>query len=169
MANKNNRSSKIWAFLDKDVSAKEKAKIQHLIATNEAWKKEFKAAQKVQFSLNNLQQEQPSMRFAKNILDQLPVQKTVFIQPKGLLSVKAKILAISAFSTSLLLSVLYYFPSIEIEKPSFIYPTIQNELNYFVNLFSFEAEISTYILILFGMLLILMIDHFIYSKFMRTS
>jgi anti-sigma factor RsiW len=84
----NNREL-LWKHIDGSCSPEERQAVERLLAEDEAFKQEWAKAQKLHTALQQQEAEQPSMRFAKNVMERLPaLYRKISIQP--LLSPLAK-------------------------------------------------------------------------------
>lgn len=82
----------IWKYLDGECSPQEKEEFQRLLSTDVAFAGEFALAQSLQENLQQLEPEEPSMRFSANVADQLPtlyrpVHASPDLLPKGLVRI----------------------------------------------------------------------------------
>ncbi|MCW3124055.1 MAG: hypothetical protein JWQ38_3547 [Flavipsychrobacter sp.] len=60
----------LWEYIDGTCSEADKARISGLIASNSTWSAHFKQLSAIHASIaGNMEQEQPSMRFTKNVMD----------------------------------------------------------------------------------------------------
>lgn len=62
---------KLWAFIDGFVTGEEGSAIEKLIAENTEWKNKYAELLQVHESLNLVELEQPSMRFTKNVMEEI--------------------------------------------------------------------------------------------------
>ena len=62
---------KLWAFIDGFVSNEERSAIEKLVAENTEWKNKYAELLQVHESLNLVELEQPSMRFTKNVMEEI--------------------------------------------------------------------------------------------------
>ena len=161
MVDKEHISKQIWTFLDGNGSDEERMDIEKLITSDNEWINQYQDILHVQKQLIELSAEQPTMRFTKNILERLPFSKNRFIQPKGLLSYKAKVISVSFFLAALAIGFASYLPDLIITGPSSKYLFIQSGFKKFIQFFNFEMEVSLYTYIILGALLIIVTDHLI--------
>jgi hypothetical protein len=101
-----NHRELLWKYIDGGCSPEEQQTIERLLAEDEAFKQEWTKAQKLHAALQQQEVEQPSMRFAKNVLERLPaLYRKISIQP--LLSPLAKRVFIALLG--LFFAVYFYF------------------------------------------------------------
>ena len=62
---------KLWEYIDGQVSNDEKSIIEKLIRENAEWKEKYEALLEVHHSINFLELEQPSMRFTRNVMEEI--------------------------------------------------------------------------------------------------
>lgn len=62
---------KLWEFIDGLVANEERSSIEQLIATNTAWKQKYAELLELHGSLNLVELEQPSMRFTRNVMEEI--------------------------------------------------------------------------------------------------
>ena len=72
----------IWNYIDGNASEKEISFIEHIIATDMEWQKKYRELLEVnQLLKTDLELEQPSLRFSKNVMEQIkelkPARATV--------------------------------------------------------------------------------------------
>lgn len=85
----NESSILIWKYLDGECSPQEKEEVQRLLSTDAAFAEELTLAQGLQETLQELEPEEPSMRFSANVTEKLPtlyhsVHASADLLPKGL-------------------------------------------------------------------------------------
>jgi hypothetical protein len=78
----------IWKYLDGECTQQENELVQQLLANNAGFVEEMNLAKELQQALTTLEPEEPSMRFAANVAEQLPnlyrpVQANADLLPKG--------------------------------------------------------------------------------------
>ncbi|WP_373549083.1 hypothetical protein [Haliscomenobacter sp.] len=88
----NEQSILIWKYLDGECTPQEKEQVQHLLTHDMAFAEELELAKSLQESLQEMEPEQPSMRFSANVTEQLPalyrpVHTSADILPKGLVRI----------------------------------------------------------------------------------
>ncbi len=84
-----NRSELLWKYIEGQCSPEEQQEVERLLAEDAAFKLEWAQAHQLHHALQQQAAEQPSMRFAKNIMERLPaLYRKLSIQP--LLSPRAK-------------------------------------------------------------------------------
>ena len=77
----NNREL-LWKYIDGDCSPEEQAEVERLLAADEGFKLEWAQRKKLHEGLKEQPLEQPSMRFARNIMERLPaLYKKINIEP----------------------------------------------------------------------------------------
>lgn len=85
----NEQSILIWKYLDGECTPQEKEQVQHLRTHDNAFADELELAKSLQETLQDMEPEQPSMRFSANLVEKLPalyrpVHTSADILPKGL-------------------------------------------------------------------------------------
>jgi anti-sigma factor RsiW len=84
-----NRSELLWKHIEGQCSPEEQQEVERLLAEDAAVKLEWAQVQRLHHALQQQEPEQPSMRFAKNVMERLPaLYRKLSIQP--LLSPRAK-------------------------------------------------------------------------------
>jgi len=63
--------NRLWDFIDGASAPAEKTAVENLIRENEIWKLKYAELMQVQKNLQELELEQPSMRFTKNVMEQI--------------------------------------------------------------------------------------------------
>lgn len=77
-----NTSELIWKYLDGACSPEEEGEVERLLAEDAAFKEEWARSRKLHESLKHQPLEQPSMRFARNIMERLPaLYRKINIRP----------------------------------------------------------------------------------------
>ncbi len=67
-----NMEEQLWNYIDGTVSEEEKSFIAQLVATNAEWKDKYRELLEVHDLLNNnLELDEPSMRFTQNVMDEI--------------------------------------------------------------------------------------------------
>jgi len=67
-----NMEEQLWSYIDGTVSEEEKSFIERLVATNAEWKDKYRELLEVHDLLNNnLELDEPSMRFTQNVMDEI--------------------------------------------------------------------------------------------------
>ena len=70
MSRQQNMEERLWEYIDGICSAEDRLFIDKLIATNQEWKTKYQELLELQNLLNNqLQLDEPSMRFTQNIME----------------------------------------------------------------------------------------------------
>ena len=62
---------RLWEYIDGFSTAEEKSVIEKLVAENAEWKAKYHELLEVHQSLNLVELEQPSMRFTKNVMEEI--------------------------------------------------------------------------------------------------
>lgn len=80
------QEKKIWKYLDGEATEQERTWVQRRLMDDAAFKAEFQSRQQLNHTLQQMEPEQPSMRFVMNVMDSLPVlyKKTIdpLVSPK---------------------------------------------------------------------------------------
>lgn len=71
MDNLNEIEARLWEYLDGFSNEEERSVIEKLIAENAEWKAKYHELLEVHQSLNLVELEQPSMRFTKNVMEEI--------------------------------------------------------------------------------------------------
>lgn len=67
---KQQMEEQLWSYIDGSATASEKMFVEKMLATDDEWKAKYKEQLELhQLLLNETELEQPSMRFAKNVMD----------------------------------------------------------------------------------------------------
>lgn len=67
-----NMEEQLWSYIDGTVSEEEKSFIAQLVASNAEWKDKYRELLEVHDLLNNnLELDEPSMRFTQNVMDEI--------------------------------------------------------------------------------------------------
>jgi hypothetical protein len=61
----------LWEYIDGQLSGEEKAKVEQLLHQDAEWKKTFLEIKEMNALLMSSETEQPSMRFSKNVMDEI--------------------------------------------------------------------------------------------------
>ena len=62
---------RLWDFIDGIADSDEIARIQSLIQVNEAWQQRYEELREIGLQLKQVSLAQPSMRFSKNVMEQI--------------------------------------------------------------------------------------------------
>ncbi len=62
---------RLWPYIDGTASAEEKTLVEKLVATDTAWKAKYYELLQVHQWLQSSELEQPSMRFSKNVMEEI--------------------------------------------------------------------------------------------------
>lgn len=71
MSTQNNIEEQLWNFIDGNVSSHEKTMIEKLLETNAEWRSKYNELLEVNALLHVSELEAPSMRFSKNIMEEI--------------------------------------------------------------------------------------------------
>lgn len=79
---KDSKQIKWWSSLDGDLSEQEQKAFEKEMAENKALAQQFMEAKELDAELKQMEADEPSMRFSKNLLEQLPqLYRRVNIEP----------------------------------------------------------------------------------------
>jgi hypothetical protein len=68
----NNIEQRLWNYIDNTCDVEERTAIQRLLQNDEEWRKKYQELQQVnQFIRESIELEEPSMRFAKNVMEEI--------------------------------------------------------------------------------------------------
>lgn len=70
-ANMHNMEERLWSYIDGTGDAAERSVIEKLLQENAAWKAKYRELLEVNSLLQSSELEQPSMRFTKNIMEEI--------------------------------------------------------------------------------------------------
>lgn len=62
---------RLWGFIDGTLNDRERTAVENLIAENALWKSRYQELLSLHQSLNLVELEQPSMRFTRNVMDEI--------------------------------------------------------------------------------------------------
>lgn len=71
MKNINEIESQLWNYIDGFSDTGEKAAIEKLMIENKEWSEKYKELLQLHQIINSIELEQPSMRFTKNVMDEI--------------------------------------------------------------------------------------------------
>lgn len=71
MDTKHNIEEQLWNFIDGTISANEKTVIEKLLETDAVWRAKYQELLQVNELLHSSRLDAPSMRFTKNVMDQI--------------------------------------------------------------------------------------------------
>jgi len=71
MNTQHNIEERLWNFIDGSISADEKSLIEKLLETDAGWKSKYHELLEVNELLKSSEVEAPSMRFSKNVMEQI--------------------------------------------------------------------------------------------------
>jgi regulatory protein YycI of two-component signal transduction system YycFG len=101
-----NMEERLWDFIDGTSNPNEKMEITRLLETNPAWQKAYLAMLDMNASLLETTLEEPSMRFSKNVMEEIAKHK---IAPSTKSYVNKKIIyGIAGFFLTLIAGLLAY-------------------------------------------------------------
>jgi hypothetical protein len=137
MEAKQRMEERIWAYMDGLLDGKEKAAVEKLLATDPAWKECFDALQELDRSFRSVTLEEPSMRFTKNVMEQIA---SLQVAPATKTYVNKKIIyGIGGFFLLLITATLaYVIPQLDFSQTSteslpVKLPAMDFDLNRYVN------------------------------------
>jgi hypothetical protein len=70
-----------WKYLDGEATEQERTGVQHRLADDAAFKAELQSRQQLHHTLQQIEPEQPSMRFVMNVMESLPQLYKKAIEP----------------------------------------------------------------------------------------
>ncbi|MBL7732582.1 MAG: hypothetical protein JNM88_15505 [Chitinophagaceae bacterium] len=102
----NNMEERLWQFIDGSASADEKTVISELLEKEAAWKEKYHELLEIHQLVNATELESPSMRFTKNVMEQITRQH---IAPATRTYINNRIIwGLGFFFIALLISMLVY-------------------------------------------------------------
>ncbi len=106
MNTQHNIEERLWNFIDGTVSASEKTVIEQLLESDAKWKAKYHELLKVNELLKSSELEEPSMRFTKNVMEEI---SKLHIAPATKSYINKKIIwGIGIFFITLLVGFLIY-------------------------------------------------------------
>jgi len=97
---------KLWEYIDGQAKADERTAIEKLVQENAEWKAKYQELLEVHESLNLVELEQPSLRFTKNVMEEIA---RLQIAPAAKQYINSKIIwAIGGFFITVIVSFLVY-------------------------------------------------------------
>jgi hypothetical protein len=152
---------RLWEYIDGTCSAQEKSTIDKFLQENEQWKLVFEELMDIQQMLASSELEQPSLRFAKNVVEKIP---SFNISPIPKKYINKKIIwAIGAIFITLITGFLIYgFAQIDwtsTTKTNF--PIDFSKINFSKYFNNTYASIFMMINVVLGLMLL---DRFVASK-----
>ena len=97
---------RLWEYIDGLTSSSEKTVIEKLIAENAEWKQKYQELLDIHQSLNLVELEQPSLRFSKNVMEEIA---RLHINPAAKEYINSKIIwSIAVFFLTVIISFLVY-------------------------------------------------------------
>ena len=97
---------RLWEYIDGLTSGTEKTVIEKLIAENAEWKQKYQELLDVHQSLNLVELEQPSLRFSKNVMEEIA---RLHINPAAKEYINSKVIwGIAVFFLTVIISFLVY-------------------------------------------------------------
>jgi hypothetical protein len=98
--------SRLWGFIDGMAEPKERSAIEQLIAENTAWRIKYEELTELHQSINLVELDQPSMRFTKNVMEEI---SKLSIAPAAKNYINSKVIfGIGGFFGTVLLAFLVY-------------------------------------------------------------
>lgn len=151
----------IWDYIDGTLGEKEAAALKEQIETNPVLKAEWQERLRLHHALTKMESDQPSMRFAQNVMDKLPeLYQKVLIKP---LISKNGIRFFWMLFTSCLVGLTFSGISGSAAVPT----TIQETMDRF-----FDLPIQLYIVlasITLGFVFFYFLDRFLRKKFVSQN
>ena len=106
MDNQNDIEVRLWEYIDGLSSNEEKTVIEKLVSENAEWKAKYHELLEVHQSLNLVELEQPSMRFTKNVMEEIAKYQ---IAPATKTYINSKVIwGIGIFFLTMILGFLVY-------------------------------------------------------------
>jgi hypothetical protein len=106
MDNLEQTEQRLWDYIDGIADAGERLAIEQLIAENNEWRAKYAELLEVHQSLNLVELEQPSLRFTKNVMEEIAKMQ---VAPAARKYINNKIVwAISIFFIAMLVGILIY-------------------------------------------------------------
>jgi hypothetical protein len=97
---------RLWNYIDNAVNAEEKMQIEELLKNNLRWQRLYKQLTEIHQMMNNVELDEPSMRFTRNVMEEISTMK---VAPATKNYINKKIIsAIAAFFIFLIGSLLIY-------------------------------------------------------------
>jgi hypothetical protein len=98
--------SRLWEFIDGMADASQRSVIEQLIAENAAWRVKYQELLELHQSINMVDLEQPSLRFTKNVMDEI---SRLHIAPATKNYINSKVIfGIAAFFITVILGFVVY-------------------------------------------------------------
>ena len=106
MDNLNEIDVRLWEYIDGHSTGPEKSAVEKLIGENAEWRQKYHELVEVHQSLNLIELEQPSMRFTKNVMEEIV---RLHINPAAKEYINSKIIwSIAFFFITVIVSFLVY-------------------------------------------------------------
>jgi hypothetical protein len=103
---KQNSEERLWDYIDGHSSPQEKTVIEQLLETDAVWKAKYRELLEVQQLLHSSELEAPSMRFTKNVMEEIA---KLHIAPAAKTYINKRIIwGIGAFFITLIIGFLVY-------------------------------------------------------------
>ncbi|MCW3090098.1 MAG: hypothetical protein JWP81_1167 [Ferruginibacter sp.] len=118
MSEDKNIATDLWNYIDGNLSDKELLRVKNLLQEDEAWNSHYKRLLQLDILMKDeLSMEEPSMRFTKNIMEQI---KDLPVAPATKNYINAKIIFSIAFFFMLLIAglLIYSFAQVNWSAPS---------------------------------------------------
>jgi len=97
---------KLWEYIDGQAKADERTAIEKLVQENAEWKAKYQELLEIHQSLNLIELEQPSLRFTKNVMEEIA---RLQIAPAAKQYINSKIIwGIGGFFITVIVSFLVY-------------------------------------------------------------
>jgi regulatory protein YycI of two-component signal transduction system YycFG len=97
---------KLWEYIDGQAKADERSAIEKLVQENAEWKAKYQELLEIHQSLNLIELEQPSLRFTKNVMEEIA---RLQIAPAAKQYINSKIIwGIGGFFITVIVSFLVY-------------------------------------------------------------
>lgn len=98
--------SRLWEFIDGMADASQRSVIEELIRENAAWKLKYQELLELHQSINLIELEQPSLRFTKNVMEEI---SKLHIAPAAKTYINSKVIfGIAAFFITIIIGFVVY-------------------------------------------------------------
>jgi hypothetical protein len=98
--------SRLWEFIDGMADASQRSVIEELIRENAAWKIKYQELLELHQSINLIELEQPSLRFTKNVMEEI---SKLHIAPAAKTYINSKVIfGIAAFFITIIIGFVVY-------------------------------------------------------------
>lgn len=162
----NKQEELIWRYLDGQLSPEEVAGVETSLETDQAFKELFLQSQLLHQNLGTMEPEVPSLRFAQNVMDHLPLVKDLATHPlvsiKWLRSFYGGVIALLVvlFGSSLALVPASSTPDPQVER---LVDTVHSLFDFIPTNMLLMAGI-----ILISLLVLLSLDRWLQNRFHRS-